>query len=65
MAAAAAIVALVMIVRPGTPDIMPEQQTVKAADKLATEEHIISSKDTLAIDSMKKEAVKPNKKRAE
>lgn len=65
MAAAAAIVALVMIVRPGTPDIMPEQQTVNAAGKLATEENIISSKDTLAIDSMKKEAVKPNKKRAE
>lgn len=33
MAAAAAIVALVMIVRPGTRDIMPEQQTVNAAGK--------------------------------
>lgn len=64
MAAAAAIVALVMMVRPGTPDIMPEQQTVNAAGKLATEENIISSKDTLAIDSMKKEAVKPNKKKS-
>lgn len=64
MAAAAAIVALVMIVRPGTPDIMPEQHAVNTAGKLATEENIISPKDTLAIDSMKKEAVKPNKKKS-
>lgn len=64
MAAAAAIVALVMLVHPLTPDITPTQQTANVTNQFVTEEKVISAKDTLAIDSMKKEAVKPNKKKS-
>lgn len=64
IAAAAAIIALVIFVRPGNSDITPTQQTANVTNQFATEEKVISAKDTLAIDSMKKEAVKPNKKRS-
>ncbi len=64
IAAAAAIIALVIFMRPGNSDITPTQQTANVTNQFATEEKVISAKDTLAIDSMKKEAVKPNKKRS-